>query len=157
MASILGPHMLAYPNARRDHFKLFADLFPDAAHLLPAGAAFLFFADIVNGLDPRSLRRQRFTSAFASTMSTNLYGLLIRLLAALSKEDLLRLVEQKKLTTVFLAELLRSTTKDLPSQKLNLFEMFQRFELVLDLLGAFLFQVGLELTNTILQFLYTFW
>jgi hypothetical protein len=45
---------------------------------------------------------------------------------------------------------------DLPSQKLNLFEMLQGFVLVLDLLGAFLFHVGLELTNTILQFLYTF-
>ena len=139
--------MSAHPNASRDHFKLFAGLLSNSAHLLPAGAAFLLFADVVNRLDPRDLGRKGFAPTLSSVMGTNLYGLLFRLLAVLGKEDLLSLVEQQMLTAVILAELLRPTTEDPAPQKLNLLEVFQRLVLVLDLLGTFLLQAGLELLN----------
>jgi hypothetical protein len=64
-------------------------------------------------------------------------------------------LEKQELTAVFLAQLLRPTTEDAPSQKPDLLEVLQGFMLVVDLLGAFLFQAGLEVTNAILQFLYT--
>jgi hypothetical protein len=149
MAGILGPHVSTHSNTGRDHLKLLADLLPDAYHLLPAGAAFLFFADVVNCLNPGNLGRQGFAPTLSSAMGTNLDRLLFGLVAALRKEDFLGLVEKQKLAAVFFAELLRPTTEYPPPQKLYLFEMLQRFMLVFDLFGSFLLKACLQLTNTI--------
>lgn len=47
MAGVFGPHMSNYFDLSRNEFQLLADLFPDFHQFCPAGADFLFFADIM--------------------------------------------------------------------------------------------------------------
>jgi hypothetical protein len=157
MAGVLGPHVSPYSNTCRNDFKLFAALFPDANHLLPAGAPLLFLADVMNGFYPRNIRGQRLSPTFASAMRPDFYRLFCGRLPGLSKEDFLSLVEQQMLAAVFLGEFLRATTEDPTPQKLNLLKVLQRFVLELNLLCAFLLEAGLQVTNPILQLLDALW
>jgi hypothetical protein len=145
------------PNPRGDHLQLLADFLPHAYQRLPAGALFVLLTDVVNGHDSGELAGKGLPSAFAPTVGSNLHALLIRALRGLPQEDLLGLVEQQKLPSVFLAELLRPTAEDPPPQQLDLLEMLQGFVLVLNLRRAFGLQRGRQLTDQLLQFLNAPW
>ena len=112
----------------------------------------------MNSLHTGEISRKSLAAGFSSAMSMNLDALLLlRRLAGLGQEDLFRFVEQKQLAPIFLTQLLCAPPEDAPPQQLNLFEMLQRFVLILNLFRVFSLQFGCQLTDQILQFFNTTW